>query len=239
MHENPSRVAVLTLAAAVAVALPVSTASAQAGTDGDLSYTYFEVDYVNLDVDVVDDGEGGLEDIDDGSGYGFRGSFAFTPMFFGFADYSVTDSDATFVDENQVLLSSSQDVKRLDVGLGLNYGLDWPVVGASDAVFRLAYVDVDFDDFNFGASDDPDIDDLDDDGSDGYFADALLRSQLTTWADASLGVRYTDISSSEEFSLIGNVLFEFTPQWGINLELDSSDDVGYYLLGIRYSFDRG
>lgn len=207
-------------------------------TDGELSYTFLELDYVNLDVDVVDDGEGLIDDIDDGGGFGIRGSFAFTPNFFGFADYSVTDSDATFVDEGDVLVSSSQDVKRLNIGLGMNFGVEVPVVGASDIVVRAAYADIDFDDFNFGGSDDPDLNDLNDDSSDGYFADARLRSQLAPWAEASAGVRYTDIEDSEEFSFIGNVLFELTQQWGLNLELDASDDLGYYLIGVRYSFDR-
>jgi len=226
------------LAALAVTALPFATAGAQTPADGELSYTFLEVDYINLDVDVVDDGEGGLEDIDDGEGYGFRGSFAFTPNFFGFADYSITDADATFVDEDQVLLTSSQDVKRLNVGLGVNFGIDPPVIGDSDLVVRAAYSDIDFDDFNFGGTDDGDLDDLNEDSSDGYFIDAALRSQLVHWAEASLGVRYTDIESSEEFSVIGNVLLELTQQWGLNLEIDASDDLGFYYIGVRYSFDR-
>lgn len=234
MKHSPALLAVVALAA-----LPLASAAAQtSSTDGELSYTFLEVDYVNLDVDVVDDDEGGLEDIDDGGGYGFRGSFAFTPNFFGFASYSITDSDATFIDENEVLLSSSQDVKRLNVGLGINFGVDPPVVGDSDVVLRLAYSDIDFDDFDFGGSDAGGIDDLNEDSSDGYVADALLRSQLASWAEGSLGVRYTDIDAAEEFSVIGNVLLEMTQQWGVNLEIDASDDVGYYLIGVRYSFDR-
>ena len=234
MHQTTILIATITLAAA-----PVGSALAAHGDpNGSLSYTFLEVDYVNLDVDDLDDDEGLIEDLDDGGGWGVRGSFAFTPNFFAFADYSVTDSDATVIDESEVLLSSSQDVKRLNVGLGLNFGVNVPVVGDSDVVFRAAYTDIDFDDFNFGATDDPDLDDLTDDSSDGWLSDVSLRSQLAPWIEASLGVRYTDIGSSEEFSIIGNVLLELTQHWGLNLELDASDDLGTYLIGVRYSFDR-
>lgn len=233
-----SRTLTLVALTGLSSVLPLAASHAQTSTDGELSYTFLEVDYVSLDIDVVDDGEGGLEDFDDGGGYGFRGSFAFTPNFFGFADYSITDSDATFVDENEVLFSSSQDVKRLNVGLGMNFPVAVPVVGDSDVVARVAYVDIDFDDFDFGGSSGGGLDDLNEDSSDGYFVDAALRSQLATWAEASLGLRYTDIDEADDFSIIGNVLLELTPQWGLNLELDASDEVGYYLIGVRYSFDR-
>lgn len=234
MHHSTSLLAAIALCAAPTGA----TFAATGDPDGELSYTFLEVDYVNLDIDAVDDDEGLIDDLDDGGGWGVRASFAFTPNFFAFGDYSVTDSDATFIDEEEVLLSSTQDVKRLNLGLGLNFGVDVPVVGESDVVFRAAYTDIDFDDFDFGGSDDPDLDDLNEDSSDGYFADVALRSQLAPWAEASLGVRYTDIESSDEFSVIGNVLLELTRNWGLNLEFDAGDDLGTYLIGVRYSFHR-
>jgi hypothetical protein len=218
--------------------MPCTGALAQSSRDGDLSYTFLEADYLNLDVDVADDDESLLEDFDDGGGWAINGSFAFTPNFFAFAGYSVTDSDVTFVDADEVLLSSSQDVKRLNVGLGVNFGVNVPVVGESDVVLSGAYTDIDFDDFDFGGSDDPDLDDLNDDSSDGYFLDARLRSQLVSWAEASLGVRYTDIEDADDFSVVGNVLLEINQNFGVNLEFDAADDVGYYLVGLRYSFAR-
>lgn len=228
----------IALAALFLAGVPFTAPQAQAGnSDGNLSYTFLEVDYLNLDVDVLDDGDL-IDDIDDGGGFAINGSFAFTPTFFAFAGYSVTDSDATVVDEGEVLLSSSQDVNRLNVGLGVNFGVEPPGIGASDVVLRAAYTDIDFDDFDFGGSNDPDLDDLNDDSSDGYFLDARLRSQLVDWAEGSLGVRYTDIEDADEFSIVGNVLFEFTQNLGVNLEFDAADDVGYYLIGLRYSFAR-
>lgn len=203
-----------------------------------LSYTFLEIDYINLDVDDFDDDEGLIDDWDDGGGFGIRGSFAFTPNFFAFIGYSETDSDATYIDGDQVIYSSSQDLKRFDIGLGMNFGVFLPMVGDSDVVVRAAYSDLDLDDFNFGASDDSDINDLFDDSSDGFFIDAGLRSQLASWVEASLGVRYTDIGAAENFSLIGNVLLEMTQNWGVNLELDVGDDISTYLIGLRYSFDR-
>lgn len=44
---------------------------------------------------------------------------------------------------------------------------------------------------DIGGRSDPDIDDLNDDGSDGWYSDAALRSQLLPQLEVSAGVRYS------------------------------------------------
>lgn len=223
----------LIVPAAFALACLPLAASAQSGSEG-LSYTFLEADYINVDVDSP--GEDVFEDFDDGDGWAVRGSLGFLERFFVFADYSVTDSDATVLDEGEVLVSSSQDLKRFDIGLGVNLRFDPPVIGESDLVLSAAYADLDFDDFNFGGSDDPDVGDLNDDSSDGYFLDARVRSQLLPWLEGSLGARYTDIEDADDFSAVGGVLLEITQNLGVNLEFQTGSDTGFYLAGLRWSF---
>ncbi|MGH8494700.1 MAG: outer membrane beta-barrel protein [Gammaproteobacteria bacterium] len=202
---------------------------------GDLSYTYLEADYVNLDVDAFGDAGDFVDDFDNGGGFAVRGSFAFGRALFGFADFSRTDADTNFVNDQGLRVDADQDVERVDVGVGLAL----PLAERADFVGRAAYTDIDFGDFAFGATaSDDDVDDLREDSSDGYFADARLRAQLTDRLEGSVGARYTDVQSADNVSLIGNVLFELTPNLGINLEVDAGDELKTYYLGARYSFAR-
>lgn len=235
MFHNRRIPTVVALAAALTapLALPVTAQAA-----ADLSYTSLEVDYINLDIDDFNDNDGLAEDFDDGSGWGVRGSFAFTPMFFAFAGYAETDSDVTFTSDGTTFFSSSQDVATLDVGLGFNKQLAIAALNQPDLVVRLAYVDIDVGNLDVGGSSDPAIDDLNDDGSDGWYTDASLRSQLIPQLEVSAGLRYTDVEDTSEFSFIGNAMYEFTPNWGLNLAVDAGDDIRTYALGVRYSFAR-
>ena len=203
-----------------------------------LGYTWIEADYSNLDVDTYDDDEDFIEDFDDGDGWAVRGSVAFHPNFFAFSSYSQTDSDVTFFDDDNFLITESTDVERWDVGIGFNFTLGNFEEMQTDLVARAGYSDIDFGDFAFGgSSDDDSFDDLDEDSSDGWFADASLRSQLTSWLEGSIGVRYTDIETADNFSVIGNALFEITPSLGINVAADVGDEVSSYMIGARYTFD--
>lgn len=225
-----------TLAMTALCALPLAGLAQNTPNDSDLSYTFLEVDYTNLDIDAFDDDDDVIEDFDDGSGWAVNGSFAFSPRFFGFAGYSETDSDATFNDEGTIL-SESQDTQQFHVGLGLNLPISLGSM-PTDFVARAAYVDVDLGDFDFGGSDDPDLDDLNEDSSDGWAADVSLRSQVLSWLEGSLGVGYIDLDDTDSFSVLGNLLFELSPSWGINAAANVGDEVSTYSIGVRYSFDR-
>lgn len=209
----------------------VSSGAAMAQDRGDISYTYFELDYINIDLDDLEDGDS-IEDFDDGSGYGIRGSFALGDNWFGFANYSETEADATFINDTGMLVPGNSDLQRFDIGLGFHAALN----DRTDWVLSAAYTDLDIDDFSFGASGDTDLNDLFDDPSDGYFIDAALRSQLTTAFEGTLGVRYTDIESTDDVSLLAGVLWEFSDNMSINLSTDIGGEVRTWWAGLRFSF---
>jgi len=203
---------------------------------GDLSYSYVEADYINLSIDPFDDEGTIIEDFDDGNGWGARASFAITDSFFAFGGYSEIDSDAFFADDGDILFVSNRDVKRFDIGAGFNMPMFEPVDLQTDLVLRAAYSDVDFGDFNFGGIDGGGLDDLNEDSSDGFYVDALLRTQLATWMELSGGARYNNLEVDDSFSFIGNALFEINPNLGINLEVNVGEDNTLLMLGARYSF---
>lgn len=234
------------LASATTIAtLAVVPASAFAQTDqGDLSYTYFEGRYINLDIDVFDDDDlfgDVLEDFDDGNGWGFLGSFAISENWFAEGSYSSTDSDFGFVDDTGLFVPSNEDLKTLRLGLGFNT----PVNENIDFVARAHYVDVDYGDFDLGAAENEldgtgDIEnafrDLDDDSSDGFSIDAGARGQMMPWLEAAGGLRYTDLDTGDDVSFYGNLLFEISPNFGINLSGDFGDELRTYAAGLRYTY---
>lgn len=128
-------------------------------------------------------------------------------------------------------LIEDTDIKRLDVGIGTNMEINDRV----DFIGRIAYTDIDFGDFDFGASSDTDLDDLLEDDSDGYFVDAGVRSQLTANLEGSIGIRYLDLQDVDNTSLIGSLLYEINPSWDIDLQIDAGDEISTYLLGVRFS----
>jgi len=217
--------------------LPMTGFAADANDE--LSYGYVEADYMNLDIDQEDENLNVFKnDFDNGGGYGVSASFPINDALFIFGDYSDTESDFTFSDNAGVFVPSDTDIKRLNLGLGFVM----PMSDISDFVVSGAYSDIDYGDFNVGADSD-DIDDLDDalddlneDPSDGYFVDAKLRSQFAQQWEGSIGARYTDIEDAEGFSLIGNVMYEFAPNWGLNLSLDAGDELVTWGAGIRFIF---
>ncbi|MEX1032676.1 MAG: hypothetical protein WDZ30_04900 [Cellvibrionaceae bacterium] len=204
----------------------------------DLSYTYLEADFVNLDIDEVGDNDS-LSDLDDGNGIAFRGSYGFDTSPFGFADswfifanYFEAESDVTFVDDLGVVRPADTDVIRVDLGAGVAV----PFNDMSQLVFRLGYSDIDLDGFDFGASDTTSIGDLSDDSSDGFFLDGAWRGQVTPMMEISAGLRYTDIEETDNISFIGNALFEITPNWGVNLSADVGDELTLLGVGARFTF---
>jgi hypothetical protein len=197
----------------------------------DLSYTYLQADYINLDIDDVGDNGDVLDDFDNGNGYAVRGSFGFGNNWFVFGDYSKTDADVSFFDDLDMLQPGEADVKKLDLGVGTAL----PLNDTSDLVLRGAYTDTDIGDFDFGGSDDSSLDDLNDDGSDGYFVDGSWRSQVSPNIEVSLGGRYTDIENIDGLSFIGGVLFEFREGLGVSLQVDAGDELSTYSAGLRFS----
>jgi hypothetical protein len=216
--------------AMAAVCLPF-TLPLVAAAQEDLSYSYLEGDYVSLDVDGIDEQGNVIDDIDDGNGFGVRSSLALSSNFFVFADYSETNSDVTF-NSGTGILPQDTDINRLNAGAGFHM----PLLDRTDLVVRGAYTDIDLGDFDFGGSSDPDIGDLNDDSSDGWFADAGLRSQLFESFEGMAAVRYTDIEETDQFSLVGEGLFELNQNLGLSIGFEAGDELTTYYAGVRLSF---
>lgn len=202
-----------------------------------LDYTYLQLEAVGRDVDSFDQDEGIIEDFDDGGGWALRGSWAFVPRYFVFGNYSNTESDVSYFGQETLPLPADTDIKRFDVGFGTNREINERV----DFVGRIAYTDIDYGDFDIGGSGDlinGGLDNLTDelraDESDGYFADAGVRSQLTPNIEGTIGLRYTSVESIDSTSVIGSLLFELTETWGIDLNVDAGDDISTYSLGVRF-----
>lgn len=205
----------------------------------DLSYTYIEADYVNVDID--DYGEDGdfLDEFDNGDGWALRGSYGFDSRpvdfidsWFIFGNYTEFEADTGVRDDTGIFFPADTDITRIDLGVGVAM----PVNDRSDLNIRVGYSDLDIGDFNVGGTSSATVSDLDDDSSDGYFVDAALRSQVTPMMELSGGVRYTDIEEVDGFGFIGNALFEINEGFGINIFADLGSDVGQYGVGARFSF---
>lgn len=226
-------------ALATAVALPASAMAAE-----DISYTYVQLDYIVQDIDAFEDDQvfdDVLEDVDDGSGFGIEGSFAFANNFFVFGKYSNTEADFTYIDDDGLFVPQGEDIKSFDLGLG--YFL--PLSDTLDFVARAAYTDVDYGDLNFGqvdddvADDDETVgdawDDLNEDSSDGYYVDAGLRAQAVEWLEVGGGVRYSDMDSGDDVSVFGDLTFELNQNLGIVVSGDFGDNATVYGIGLQYS----
>lgn len=206
----------------------------------DLNYTYLQLQAVGRDVDGFDDDDGVIEDLDDGGGFGIHGSYQFLPRFFVFGDYSDTDSDVAYASDTAFPLPANTDITRLDVGVGTN----WELNDRLDFIGRAAYVDIDYGDFDLGAGDDllnGGLDNLRDqlqeDDSDGYFADAGVRAQLTPNLEGTIGLRYLDVQNIDTSTVFGSLMFELSDNWGIDLGVDAGDEISTYRLGVRFSPD--
>jgi hypothetical protein len=197
-----------------------------------LSYTYGELDYINLDVDQPGEDTFPREDFDNGGGYKIDLSWALGERFFVYGNYSDTTADFNYRDQNDALLPGDTDI----IKAGLGVGAILPMSTNTDVVLSGGYLDVDFDKFRLGATGNSSINDLRDDSSDGFSVDALLRSQLTTKLEGSIGGRYIDVQSIDGFSVIANLMYEFTPNWGLNFSADAGEDLVTWAAGVRYSF---
>ena len=227
----------MTIRQAVGCALGIGSfavAGTAAATEG-LDYTFLQLDCIVRDIDVFDDDEDAIEDFDDGNGLALRGSFAVSENFFLFGEYSQTESDVTYVSDQVFPIPADEDVTQLKAGVGTSL----EIADRTDFVGRLGYTDIDYGDFDVGGiQNDFDVSDLGDDNSDGFFVDAGVRSQLLENLDGSIGVRYLDIEDVDNTSLIGNLMFELTENWSIDLAVDAGDELSTWSLGARWSGGR-
>lgn len=197
----------------------------------DLSYSYFELGYVNLDIDESDEDFIFQGEFDDGEGWGFRASWELGERFFVYGAYNESNADFSYLDNTETVVPGDVDQIKFNLGVGMHF----PINEISDVVVSAAYADIDYDSFDIGRNSDIDWNDLRDDPSDGYHLDVSYRAQFADIVEGSIGVRYTDIQQVDGFSLLANVMYEFTENWGINLSLDAGDHLMTWGLGVRYS----
>lgn len=227
MNLSKNKISTIT---ALTCSLAMVTISAKAADD--LSYSYLEVDYVNLNIDEIGDSGSTLDDLDNGGDWGLRGSFELSPNWFAFGNYSVTDADASFIDDQNLFFSANTDINCLDLGAGFHN----PLNARTDVVLRVAYTNIDSDGFNFGGTSSNSLSDLNDDSSDGFLIDASLRSQIVDNMEGSFSVRYTDLEQFDNYSIIGNFMYEFSPSIGLNSGLEAGDIISHFLVGLRFSY---
>lgn len=197
-----------------------------------LNYTFIELEYLNLDVDEPNESNVLDTDFDNGGGLGIDLSYGFTNRFFLYAAYSKTEADFSFIDNSNTFVPGRTDLLLFNLGLGYAF----PMSDRTDFVLSGGYADIDYNDFDFGATNDTDANDLRDDPSDGYTLDAKIRSQFTDNIETSIGLRYVDIEDIDGLSLIANIMYEFNPNWGLDLNLDAGDELMVWGIGVRYSF---
>src|SRR5690554_1493290 len=94
-------------------ALAVAASGSAMAQQDRLSYSYLELNYINLDIDEVGEGGDFLDDLENGNGWGISGSLEIGESWFIFADYSDTESDTGFVNDQGLFFSSDTDIKRL------------------------------------------------------------------------------------------------------------------------------
>jgi hypothetical protein len=219
--------AVLAIGSLGILAAPLERAGAAEG----IEYSFVQLDVLARDVDIFDDQDTAIEDFDDGTGLSLLGSIELGAIHL-FGSYSQSESDVTYASEDVFLLPADTDINRLDLGIGIHPEIS----DRMDLVAQLGYTDIDYGDFDLGTSGEfEDLDDFLDDTSDGYFADVGLRGQMLPNLEGMIGVRYLDIDEVDSTSLIGSLLFELSPTWGIALTVDAGDEISTYFLGARWT----
>ncbi len=199
----------MTIVKAMVGGLALVAAPMLAQAADDMSYRYFQVGYLETDIDSVD------ETVD---GFGTRGSFGFAENFFVFTEFN-----------SQEFKESGLKVEfdQLAVGLGGHYPLNENI----DLVGRIGYAKAEVEVTFGGISDDAD--------DSGYLAGAGLRGQVGDSVELEFGVIHQDYGQGLDdtgFEVMGR--YYFTPRWAASLEYQDIGDFSSILAGVRYSFGK-
>jgi opacity protein-like surface antigen len=228
--------------AGFAVAGMIPLTSMAAGTRGEgqaMDFTYLQINGMDREIKPESSDQTLVHKLKTGPGYGLSGSYAFSPKYFLFGDYADSKSDVDYLSSTTLPLSelpADTRVKRYDLGVGT----DRPVSSRLDVVARVAYSSVDYGKFRVGKGDDnliypPLSAETGDRTSTGYLVDAGVRSELTHNIQGSLGARYLDVGTIKSTDLIGSLLFEVSPNWGIDVGVDAGSNIATYQVGVRFT----
>lgn len=184
-----------------------------ASAERDMSYRYFQLGYMESDID----GTGDTGDLD---GFATRGNMGFGENFFVFTEYSnqSVDGDDGFGNDVDVTL------KQLVVGLGGHFGL----TDNLDLVGRVGYADLTLDIDGLGIES-PD--------ENGYMVGGGLRGRIGEHVEIEGGAVYYDYD--DVFDEVGaEVLarYHFNDRWAVAFEYQDVGDVTTMIAGVRLSF---
>ena len=179
----------------------------------DMSYRYFQVGYMESDVD----GTGDTGDLD---GFATRGSIGFAENFFVFTEYSNQSVDG----EDELGNDLEVTLKQLVVGLGGHYGL----TDNLDLVGRVGYADLtlDFDGFGIESPDES-----------GFMVGGGLRGRIGEHVELEGGAVYYDYNNVLDelgFEVLGR--YHFNDRWAVALEFQDVGEVSTMMAGVRLSF---
>ncbi|MEZ5564883.1 MAG: hypothetical protein R3F24_04915 [Gammaproteobacteria bacterium] len=173
------------------VALAWISSSVAADADGGPRYTYFDAGYQWADVNYAVKQDGGKHEgikLNGSLGlanFGDFGVHVFGEFFDG--DFSGVSTTCGGSGSGSVTISGDRDSQSLAGGLGLSYA----IADKTHLVARAAYVDIS--DFQVPDSS-CQLVKADDHG---YFAEGLVRSELSENVEIEAGVRYSDLSDSD------------------------------------------
>jgi hypothetical protein len=178
-------------------------ASAQAD---DLSYSYAEGGFGQVDIDGIDEGDG----------YFIGGSLGFGTNWLGFVEYDTAEFDESGVEA---------DVDELQLGFGGHF----PMNDTVDFVGKIAYVDqsveVSVPGFGSASADE-----------NGYMLSAGMRGRALGRLDLTGAIEYVDVGDGDDTGLALHGLYEFTNMFSLGARAGFSDDVNEYGLFARFTF---
>jgi hypothetical protein len=197
------KIAKVMLGGLVLAAAPLLAAAA----DGDMSYRYMQVGYVETDVDVFGETL---------SGFNVGGSFGFAENFFVFGEFESTE-----ISEG----GASFEMDQMSVGLGGNY----PLSDNIDLVGRIgaAELDLEFDAGEGSVSGD----------ESGYLVGAGLRGQAGDSVELEFGVLHVDLGEGlDDTGFEAAARFHFNSNWAAGVEYQDVGEFSTIFAGVRYSF---
>lgn len=176
----------------------------------DLSYTYVEAGYVDLDFDSVND-------IDlDGDGWGIFGSLAINDLVHVFGGYATVDLDVDNFDIDA-------DYDTWEMGFGAHYG----IADNLDVVGTVSYVNADVE---------TDVGDADDDG---FGVSARLRGRLANQFELEGGISYVDLDNAgNDFSVGADARWYFIETLALGFGYTTGDDVSAWTASLRWEMPK-
>jgi hypothetical protein len=208
----------------LALALAVAPIAASAG---ELSYSYIEAGYAQLNQELpdVDLGGGMVAEIDDieASGFQVSGSVEVGPSFYLFGGYKAGNDDVTVNVPGFGSGSADIDLTQFNAGVGYHYSLS----ERSDLITELSYI---------GTEADADDEDASADADDARIA-VGVRGLMTDSFEGWIKGNYTDGDAYDgEFSATVGAQYKFNQTWGIVGEAEFGDSASQFMVGVRASF---